>query len=217
MNILVAIPCFDKPEVSFIESLIGLFGTSSEHSFSVQFATSSLIYDARNGLSERAIKAGCDAVLWLDADMSFKPDVFEMLIDDLMSGKDIVSGLYFNRRPPFKPAIFEQCDIKSIGENELYPLTRYVQHIPDETFEIEACGFGCVLMRTEVLQNVAQNFGLGFSPLVGFGEDLSFCYRAKKIGYKIWCNPNAILGHTAHIVIGGKDYKNSWNAHPILE
>lgn len=206
MKTLIAVPCADFLDVRFVDSLTSL---DTVENTTLRFAPGSLVYDARNQLAAYAINNEYDYVLWLDSDMSFEADLMKRLFEDI-EGKDFVSGLYFSRRPPFKPTIFEKCTIEQDGRT-INAEAIQTKFIPDEIFEIDACGFGCVLMKVEVLKAVWEKHGLPFSPLVGFGEDISFCWRAKQLGYKLWCDPKLIIGHTTHMVIGDSTYVESWN------
>ena len=77
----------------------------------------------------------------------------------------------------------------------------------DEIFEVEGCGFGAVMMRTEVLEAVANKYHTLFEPLPGFGEDLSFCMRARGCGYRIWCDPRIQAGHKAATIVTRDTFK----------
>lgn len=206
MKILIAIPCADLLDVNFVESLTLL---QTPEGTDIKFVASSLIYDARNKLASMAIENGYDYVMWFDSDMTFEPDLLIRLLDDIKD-KDMVTGLYFNRRPPFRPTVFEECDI-SQKDREIRVSAVHQKHIPDSMFEIAACGFGCILVRTSVFKEVYEKQGLPFSPLLGLGEDLSFCWRARQQGFKVWCDPKLLCGHTAHIVVGDETYIESWN------
>lgn len=39
-----------------------------------------------------------------------------------------------------------------------------------------------------------------------FGEDLSFCYRVREAGFKIYCHTGAIYQHSKHILLGEQEY-----------
>ena len=109
---------------------------------------------------------------------------------------DILSGLYFRRVMPFSPVLFDKlvCDGEDKGFTEF-------DEIPPALFEVGGIGFGCVLMKTGVFLDVQGKFGAMFTPLNGFGEDLSFCWRARQLGYKIFMDPNITLGHVGYSVI----------------
>jgi len=212
-KVMIAIPCGDNLDVRFVSSLTDLLGYGiSDTSVTIQYLPGSLIYDARNKLAKAAVDGGFDYIMWFDSDMSFPADTLERLLKDI-EGKDFVSGLYFTRKPPnFKPTVFQKCRINQQGE-QVGIEWEYVEHIPDTMFEIEACGFGCVLMTTKLVAKIYEKQGLPFSPILGLGEDLSFCVKAKRVEpeLKIWCDPTFICGHTAQLVIGDQSMVDSWN------
>lgn len=205
MKTLIAVPAMDQVPARFCASLAMLKRTGDSV---VGFEISSLIYTARNNLSARAIQLGADYVLWLDSDMVFAPDILERLFADYSAGKgDIISGLYFRRVAPFKPVLFSAVESTAEG-----PFTAEPESIPDDVFEIAGCGFGCVLMPTEVLMDVIGKYGNPFDPINGMGEDLSFCWRARQCGYRIVCDPAVSLGHVANMVVD-RSFFDSYNSH----
>ncbi|CAJ0596530.1 unnamed protein product [Cylicocyclus nassatus] len=60
--------------------------------------------------------------------------------------------------------------------------------VVDDNCKVDACGFGAVLVRTSAMAKISQKKGLPFNPIQGFGEDLSFCLKAKECGFDIWCD-----------------------------
>ena len=112
-------------------------------------------------------------------------------------GLDILSGLYFRRVPPFTPVIFDSLEIDSDGVCHHHNL----DHVPTGLMPIAGCGFGCVLMKVDILLDIIAEFRDCFSPYPGVGEDLSFCIRARKLGHRIWLDPSIELGHCGHNII----------------
>ena len=55
-------------------------------------------------------------------------------------------------------------------------------------------------MKASLLKEVKDKYGLPFSPILGFGEDISFCMRLKELGKKMYCDPRAKLGHIGYKV-----------------
>lgn len=192
MKTLIAIPCMDQVAAGFAQSLAVLNRVGD---CSVSFIVGSLIYDSRNKLAKQAIEVGADYVLWLDSDMIFQPDTLEKLMEDDV---DIVSGLYFRRVAPFTPVLFKELTETSWKGYDDYP---------PSLFEVQGVGFGCVLMKTEVLLDIATKYGNWFTPVNGYGEDLSFCLRAKTMGYKMFCDPEVKLGHVGHSVVTENFFK----------
>ena len=197
MRTLIAIPCMDMMHTPFVISLTGL-QVRGEIKFA--YSASSLVYDSRNGLARKAILEGFDRVLWLDSDMKFEPDLFKRLSDDLDEGRDFVSALYFTRKPPYKPVIFKRAGYEHYKDNGLKPIAEPYYEYPDEVFEVEAAGFGGLMMNVSLLKEVEQAYGLPFSPIMGFGEDISFCLRVKELGRKMYCDPRAKMGHVGQFV-----------------
>lgn len=193
MKVLIAVPCMDQVPAQFAQCLATL--TKVESSV-VAFQIGSLVYTSRNNLAAIAIEQGADYIFWLDSDMMFAPDTLVRMFDDLKHG-DIVSGLYFRRVAPFTPVIYNKLDIDDAGRCTF----EEPKEIPDEVFEIEGCGFGCVLMPTDIAMDVMAKYGAPFTPIGGTGEDLSFCWRARQLGYKFVCDPKIELGHVGHHVI----------------
>lgn len=194
MKIFVAVPCMDQVPAPFAQSLATLNRVGE---CMVGFQVGSLIYDSRNHLARRAIQAEADLVLWIDSDMVFNPDALQRLIEvKEKTGADIMSGLYFRRVPPFSPVLFKDLELNGVR----CTWTEF-ETIPDEPFEVGGCGFGFVLMGTDVLIDVFAKKGDLFGPVNGIGEDLSFCIRARECGYKIMCDPSIPLGHVGHTVI----------------
>jgi GT2 family glycosyltransferase len=188
----------DMMPMLFVKSLVGMQASGQVE---VTFSAGSLVYDSRNTLARKAIEKGFDRVLWLDSDMVFPADLFHILGAHLDGGMDMVTGLYFSRKRPVRPTVFSK-----IWMDGKVARADVVTEIPEQLFEIAACGFGAVMMKTEVLQKVAGEFGMPFSPVLGFGEDISFCMRATHCGYKIWCDPRIRLGHIGYKEYSAEDY-----------
>ena len=203
MKTLIAIPCMDYMEADFVECLTDLKRVGEVE---IKYLKASLVYDARNQITQYAIaKGGFDYVLWLDSDMTFAPDLLEKLIADIEGAedgekKDAVTGLCFSRRPPFKSCIYKQLDVRTDGKM-VTPLAENWHDYPrDQVFEVAACGFACLLMRMDVLEKMGI-YGVPFFPVGGLGEDLTFCWRAKKLDVRFHCDSRLKIGHIMRMSI----------------
>lgn len=193
-KILIAVPCMNQVPAEFTFSLANLQKVE-------QCATlgkiGTLIYVARDELAKAALASEADLVFWLDSDMTFDPDVLIRMLKVYEDENiDILSGLYFRRVEPYTPTLFEKLDLSDEGAE-----WKEFNNIPAEPFEVEGCGFGCVLMRADIFVEVQKKFGAMFTPVKGLGEDLAFCYRARKCGYRIWCDPRIRLGHIGYHIV----------------
>jgi len=197
MKVFIAIPCMDTLSARFAQCLVNLVNNKHDFDVEVGFHIGSLVYDSRNKLAERAINSDCDYILWLDSDMTFMPDTLDIMVKELEDNNyEILAGMYYRRRPPFTPTLFKELRIMPTGT-----VAKEFDEIPEEIFEVAGCGFGCVLMKRNVLWNVLCQHGYVFSPINTVGEDLSFCWRARMCGHKIYCDPTIALGHEIRTTI----------------
>lgn len=193
MKTLIAIPCMDMVHTSFLRCLLGLRKTGD---VKYSITSSSLVYDARNTLARHAVEGGFDRILWLDSDMEFEADMMERLSADMDEGLDFVCGLYFRRKPPVKPVIYRELGLYKSESGEVTPgALPYEDYPRDELFEIAAAGFGGVMMTVDLVRKVTEKFGLPFSPMLGFGEDLTFCAHVQQVGAKMHCDSRVKFGH----------------------
>lgn len=199
MKIIIAVPCMDSLDVDFVRSLYAL---ERRGETSLALNPGSLVYASRDTLAEVAVLEKSDYVLWLDSDMVFPADT---LIDLLATGKDFVTGLCFRRRAPFNPSIYKRI---RMGLPDESVVEAYDDYPSDSLFEIDACGFACVLVKTEMLKAVLQENRTAFQPLPGYGEDISFCIRAKKLGYKLFCDSRVKIGHVGRVVVSEESYRH---------
>lgn len=204
MRTLVCIPCMDFVDTDFMRSLLQMRPVG-EMNFAI--TKSSLIYDARNILAAQAITGGYDRTLWLDSDMVFERDLMERLSKLLDDGADLASGIYFSRGVKTRPVLYDGCGIFEVEGKKQNIASIYYDYPENSVFDIEACGFGGVMVKTKLLNDVRERFGLMFSPIGGFGEDLSFCMRAKVVGAKMVCDSSIKMGHMASHVVTEETYR----------
>ena len=194
MKILIASPCMDMVHTTFLKSVLGM-DRVGECRFSI--TCSSLIYDARNNLAKQAVSEGFDRILWLDSDMDFQPDLMKRLSADLDEGREFVSGLYFKRRAPIQPVVYKEVGYYHSKElDEVTPIAiPYGDYPKDDIFKVAGAGFGGAMMNVDLIKRVGDKFGLPFSPIMGFGEDLSFCVRCSELGVDLFCDSRVKMGH----------------------
>lgn len=208
-KILIAVPCMDSVPAQFAHSLATLTSYGLDgYEISVWFNLGSLIYTSRNEIAKRAMADEADYVMWFDSDMVFNPDTLFRMLQFIEHGADMVTGIYYRRVPPFTPTIFKTMEIKE--ELQTAEWTEF-EEIPNVPFEVAACGFGCVLMRTEMFAVVFGKFHNMFSPIGNVGEDIAFCWRARQCGYKIIADPSIGLGHVGHTIVT-KDFYLNYNS-----
>ncbi|HKW13326.1 MAG TPA: hypothetical protein VJS69_02465 [Candidatus Krumholzibacteria bacterium] len=152
----------------------------------------SLIAKQREALVLEVLKEAPDYthVLWLDTDMRFPP---ETLLGLLARQKRIVAGNYVERRPPFRPVAFPELRRAN---------TRLFSRPEDKGLEeIEAVGFGCVLIELDVFKSLPRPwFCVGWvkETQEHVGEDVFFCETARRNGEHIWLDHD-LSQHIGHV------------------
>lgn len=191
VKLLVAVPTLDYIHRKFVESLTGLVKhlESNGPDFGVHFEGCTLVYISRDNIARKAIDEGYTEVLWLDADMVFDKDIYWKL---RQTDKEFVTAIYRGRHGTHRPCIFEKLEPPERWESFDYD---------GPIHEIKGCGFGCVLTSTDILEKVWNRNGTCFRPTPLLGEDLAFCKRASDLGYSIWANLDAPVGHIGQFVI----------------
>lgn len=208
-KILIAVPCMDMLPAQFAHSLATLTSYGIEDTqISVWFNLGSLIYTSRDQIAKKAFLDEADLIMWFDSDMVFNPDTLIRMLKLIDEGNDMVTGIYYRRTPPFSPVAFKTMDLNEDGT--AFDWTEF-DEIPDGLFEVGACGFGCVLMKTEIFVAVFAKFGLMFTPIANCGEDIAFCWRARQCGYKIIADPSISLGHVGYTIIS-KDFFKTYQS-----
>lgn len=204
-KVLIAVPCMDSLPSLFAHSLAYLRKVGE---CSLAFEIGSLIYTSRNNLAKKAVEMDADYIMWFDSDMVFQPDTMEKLFQCMEeTGADIISGLYFRRVPPFTPVIFDRIEMAKQDGLDICLWSEF-DEIPSEPFEVGACGFGCVLMKTDVIFDVQGRFGNLFQPIANCGEDIAFCWRSRECGHKIVCDPSIELGHIGSLTTNREFFEN---------
>ena len=200
-KVLIAVPALDVMPVQTAYSMLNLKrDCPSRFSFIVRASCA----DARNLLAREAIESAADRVLWIDSDMVFDDELMIRLGEDLDTGAwDMVCGIYFKRELPVTPVIYKS--ISTGGASNESRAESYSEYPKDKVFPIAGCGFGAVMMTTELLRRVGER---PFTPVNRLSEDLSFCWLAKNIGARIACDSRIKVGHVGQITYGEQMYKH---------
>ena len=108
--------------------------------------------------------------------MVFTPDHVRRM-EALLKEKDVVTGLCVMSFPGYPPSVFDE---------HLMP----IEHFPDGLFEVTACGAAFLGISKKVLSTLTEPFTPIFNEKYGqfYGEDISFCMRARQAGFHIWAD-----------------------------
>lgn len=181
-TILIAIPTNKYIEPETMKSIYDLevpdgYTTTFQYFFGYQ------VDQIRNLIASWAEKF--DYLFAVDSDMSFAPDTLKKL---LAHNVDVVSGLYIQRKPGQ-----HILEIYRNGRNVPYQDIKGQGLVP-----VDGCGFGCVLVKSDVIRAIGYPQFVYKSALDHantVSEDTYFCLKAKEKGYKIWADTTIQCGH----------------------
>lgn len=204
MKTLIAVPCFDMVHADFTKCLMELDKPAGTGFAMIK---NTLIYTARNTIAVNALKAGFDRVMWIDSDVVFPPDTLKRLAADVDEGREFVTGMYFTRKHPIQPVIYRKLWWEAKDGWVDTGLECYEDYPENRIFEIEGCGFGLCMTSARILEAMNDSYGAPFYPLMGMGEDTTFCWRAKQEGFSLWCDSSIQAGHCGQTIYNEAVYR----------
>ena len=197
-TILIAIPTNKYIEPETFKSVYDL-EVPQGYRTDFQFFYGYQIDQIRNLIAEWA--KNYDYLFSVDSDIVLPKDtLFKMLNAD----KDIISGLYIQRKA--NQHILELYQDNPLGGvvNIPYQNIRHLGVIP-----IAGCGFGCVLIKSEVFRAMEYPHFVYKSAIdhrETISEDIYFCNKARKLGFTMWADVSIQcdhIGSTRYLVEDG--------------
>jgi hypothetical protein len=181
----------------------------------------SLIYAQRGVIADHVLQnPDIHYLFFLDSDMIPPPHALKTM---LSRDADIVAALCTQRRPPFCPVIFRNWSDQANGP------------IMDPTFfpiagvhDVWGSGLAATLIKRHVLERVKEKFGphLFFHERLGpfcekcghgegdpMGEDVTFFYKANKLGFRTVLDADVHVGHLADHPMYPLDAKRYWSEY----
>lgn len=216
---MIAIPAYDgKLNIKSSFALATLAMDIARHGaklYLTQISGCSLITKARNALVADFLASDATDLLFIDSDIIFKSDDVLRLLA-LSGNKDITAGAYPRRAKDKK--FF--TDIYLDEQNQI--------EFRDGMLRVDRIGTGFMLIRRHVLETMKANhpewgyynnvndrtdyalFDFELKNGEYYGEDYTFCNRAKADGFSIYLDPEINLPH-----IGTEEYSNHFGEEVI--
>lgn len=198
MRVVVGMPTTGEVPIRVVASIVNM--TKQNPHIEFYFDENSLVYDSRNAMIEQAILDDFDYILFVDSDVIFPADAVLQLLADK---KDIVTGVYYERKGKHRPVLFK--NVKPRNGNEP-PSADFVDKV-EPLMEVDACGMGFCLIKLDSIKPVIAKYLSPFEPYIGLGEDISFCYKCKQEGLRIWADSRFELKHIGIKEYGKEDYE----------
>lgn len=175
------------------------------YSFSLNVTGDILVQYARERFADSVLTSDADYLFMIDDDMLAPPDLFFRLAEN---DKDICAALAFTRNPDHKPVIYDVIEGWDSVNKQNYYVNKFAMNYPRDTLvQCDAVGFGAVLIKRKVIEAMKTPRFMG---MMGCGEDITFCYKAKKLGFEIWMDTRVKLGHLGAPTIITEDYSDAW-------
>jgi hypothetical protein len=143
-------------------------------------------------------KGIADGIMWIDSDIRMKSGDIYALLDSVRAYKaDFVTGVYHAKVGDYWPTLYDYD-----AKRHVY---RQMANYPDNAFfQVDGSGFGFCWTSSSVIEKIAAHPKFDKKKLWfpderdsgGFGEDLSFCYQARRAGVQLYCNTTVLLGHS---------------------
>lgn len=167
------------------------------------------VHVARDEMAKTALVSNCDYLFMVDDDMIAPDDLFEKLF---ASQKDIVAPLAFTRNFPHKPVMYSCIEgWDTVAQKEHFTNFAVMNYPKDKLVECDAVGFGAVLINVDCFRKMPQPWFMNPNKT---GEDINFCYEAKKYGFRTWMDTRVKLGHVSHPLIVTEEYVQAqWKAY----
>lgn len=202
----VAPPAYANRLINFLHlGKLEQRGLSENHPirFEFWFAVIGRVFTpvARDAAVDLALENNCDYLYMIDDDMMCPDDMFEQLY---ARDVDLIAPLAFTRNPPHKPVMYHAVEGYDAVSKKDYFINNNVMNYPkDKLVECDAVGFGAVLIKRWVLEKVGKG---GFMSTCGTGEDILYCYKARKVGAKVYMDTACKLGHLGQHVNVTEEY-----------
>jgi GT2 family glycosyltransferase len=185
MLVCIGIPSGGSIKARTITSLMNLIYSLRHIGLKIVIPTGNVLINNQQ-IVEEALKAKADYLLFIDADMVFPPDALTKL---LAHDKDIIGVHYNNREMPLVSTIrmlredgnFYQVDTKLM---------------PRRLFECGSVGKGLVLIKMRVFEKIKKPwYEFQYKDGELMTEDINFCLKAHKAGFRVWCDPTIKVKH----------------------
>lgn len=181
-TILIAVPTNKYIEPETMKAIYDL-EVPEGYRTEFQFFYGYQVDQIRNLIAEWAQRY--DYLFAVDSDITFKSDTLKRL---LAHNKAIVSGLYIQRKP---------------GQHilELYKNGRNIPYGDIKglgLIEVDSCGFGCVLVKSNVFKDMGYPqfvYRSAINHENTISEDTYFCLKAKGFGYGVFADTSILCEH----------------------
>jgi len=136
------------------------------------------------GLQLVADQYWADKVLWLESDLTVKPDLIHRLS---AHGQPVVAPMVWVELNPGFMQFYDIWAFRRDGQMfSPFPPAWYADNLPGELFEVDSAG-SVLFLDAQAVYDGAR---FGTTEAV-----VSFCVACRERGYTIWCDPHTHVRH----------------------
>lgn len=226
-RVTIAYPHPNEVAHSWTESMIKMISYDYSHKARISqggllfaYSDSGGIIKSRNFITSQFLKSDCDWLFWIDTDMGFEEDSLERLIEiSDPEERPIVGGLCFGQKVSSSDGfggqrriIFPTILMLGRDYDDSYTTNPALIYPVNQLVECDATGSAFLLVHRSVYESIGDdgwyNELLYKNNNKPFGEDISFCIRAKELGYPIHVHTGIKTTHLKERWISDIDH---WN------
>lgn len=190
-RILIAIPVYQHAQIECMAAVYDL-DIPKKVETKLAFSRGYTVVMARNNLVHYSLGEKFDYTFWIDSDIIVPKDALKRL---LKLKAPIATGWYCKKIPGQQ--------ITELYQAQNGEMRNILEVKPDGPLPVGACGFGCTLVNNEVFREVGTELWFEYvqqpkGPICS--EDLFFCLKAEKKGFKIVADSMLRCGHIGQVV-----------------
>jgi len=179
-----------------LSDLLSKISKQGKYKLMVNYPANKPISYNRNLICKKFLETDADYLLMLDNDCIPSEKILDLADYD----KDIIGGTCFGFiKGNIVPFLMKK------REDYRYDIAN--ADLNNGVIECDAIGSGCMMIARRVLENLPYPFRNEYDTegIKTRGLDFNFCLRAKKLGYKTYCDTDMLVSHWATV-----DLKNMW-------
>lgn len=197
-SVLIAIPNLGSIHMKLASRLIRWMAEDPDYLSGLAIlAPSGLVPhdNARNFCVQEFLKTDHTHLFFIDSDVVPPHNALETLLE---ADKYVIAGMYPSMR--YDPMERRTMLIYNVFRHVEKDGVLSFQNVLGEGIEeIDSSGAGCLLIKREVLIAMRKDwfrFQYNDEGIVKYGEDISFCRKARKLGFPVYGDFNVICNHS---------------------
>ena len=193
-HIAIAIPTHENVPYQFAMALANMVGYTIHMigdlvNITTHCVAGTYVHKAREQLLHEITEMGAHYMLWLDSDHHFPKDTLIRLLEHDV---EMVGINYSVRGVPPRYVAIKRASIDHSGKDgDLGPALCKTLSESTGLEEVEAIGFGAVLMKMAITPTLPQDepkffFHYDWAEKIHVGEDVYFCRMVRDAGWKVY-------------------------------